>query len=201
LERTGARRSRREPELQREERRARLLRVRTFGDGHVRRPPGCREKPAENRRRGRARTHQVGEAVMFRFPRVGRPGCGLSGQPPRSGGVQRLVPKLGYRPLQALLPLALLVVAIAATLVPASERRVMRTEDPSGMVYTPTGPVELDRVRAKPCGNMRQGQGSLLQSLAFRPSTRSCLGRLDATFQVSGNCNGPSNGPEPGLVP
>ena len=44
----------------------RLLRVRTFGDGHERRPPGSRENPAENRGRGgRARTQQVGEAVMF----------------------------------------------------------------------------------------------------------------------------------------
>jgi hypothetical protein len=49
LERTDARRSRRQSELQREERRARLLRVRTFGDGHERRPPGCRDGPAENR--------------------------------------------------------------------------------------------------------------------------------------------------------
>jgi hypothetical protein len=61
----------------------------------------------------------------------------------------------GYRPLQALLPLALLIVAIAATLVPASERRVMRTEDPSGMVYTPTGQlslIESGQSPAETCG-------------------------------------------------
>jgi hypothetical protein len=103
---------------------------------------------------------------MFRFPRVGRPGCGLSGQPPRSGGVQRLVPKLGYRPLQALLPLALLVVAIAATLVPASERRVMRTEDPSGMVYTPTGQLSLIESGQSPAETCGRGK-VLLQSLAL----------------------------------
>jgi hypothetical protein len=63
----GARRSRRESELQGEERRGRLLRIRTFGDGASAARQG-RENPAENRGRGgRARTQQVSEAVMFGF--------------------------------------------------------------------------------------------------------------------------------------
>jgi hypothetical protein len=36
-----------------------------------------------------------------------------------------------------------MIVVVAATLVPASESQVMRTADPSGMVYTPTGQLSL----------------------------------------------------------
>jgi hypothetical protein len=64
-------------------------------------------------------THSPGRrGGHVRFPRVGRPGCGLSCQPPRSGGVQRLVPRLRLSATTGTTPLALLVVAIAATLVP-----------------------------------------------------------------------------------
>jgi len=83
LERTGAPRSRRESELQREERHARLPRVRTFGDGASAARQG-REDPAESRRRRRrARTQQASEALVFGsrgwVPESGLIRCLLSG--------------------------------------------------------------------------------------------------------------------------
>jgi hypothetical protein len=66
----------------------------------------------------------------------------LSGQPPRSG-VQRTGSEATAIGHNRHYPLALLIVAVAATLVPASERQVMRTADPSGMVYTPTGQLSF----------------------------------------------------------
>ncbi|GAA3537150.1 hypothetical protein [Kribbella ginsengisoli] len=49
----------------------------------------------------------------------------------------------GYRPLRALIPLALLVIAVAGPLLPARESQVMRATDPSGVVYTPRGELSL----------------------------------------------------------
>jgi hypothetical protein len=167
LERTDARRSRRESELQRKERRARLLRVRTFGDGHVRRPPGCREKLAENRGRG----------AVHALTRSARRSCS--------------VPASGSPRMRAELPTASIgwcsttgseATAIghyrhySARVVGRRDRCHARPRQrEAGDAHRrsirhglyPDGAVELDRVRAKPCGNMRQGQGSLLQSLAL----------------------------------
>jgi hypothetical protein len=49
----------------------------------------------------------------------------------------------GYRPLRALIPLALLVVAVAGPLLPAHANHVMRATDPAGVVYTPQGELSL----------------------------------------------------------
>jgi hypothetical protein len=61
----------------------------------------------------------------------------------------------GYRPLQALIPLALLVIAVAGPLLPARESQVMRATDPSGVVYTPRGELNLVESGQRPgetCG-------------------------------------------------
>ncbi|MEV5963143.1 hypothetical protein AB0L70_15350 [Kribbella sp. NPDC051952] len=61
----------------------------------------------------------------------------------------------GYQPLRALIPLAVLVIAIAAPLLPATSNQAMRTADPSGVVYTPQGPlalVEAGHNPPDPCG-------------------------------------------------
>lgn len=61
----------------------------------------------------------------------------------------------GYRPLRALIPLVLLVVAVAAPLLPADSNRVMRAADPSGIVYTPQGELsqlESGRTPQNACG-------------------------------------------------
>ncbi|MET9273796.1 hypothetical protein [Kribbella sp. NPDC003557] len=61
----------------------------------------------------------------------------------------------GYRPLRALIPLGLLILAVAGPLLPTSGNHVMRATDPSGVVYTPQG--ELSQIEAgkhpqDPCG-------------------------------------------------
>jgi hypothetical protein len=61
----------------------------------------------------------------------------------------------GYRPLRALIPLALLVTAVAVPLLPDAASQAMRATDPSGVVYTPRGElnlVESGRQPSETCG-------------------------------------------------
>lgn len=61
----------------------------------------------------------------------------------------------GYQPLRALIPLAILIVAVGCTLLPTSWSQSMRTTDESAVIYTPQG--KLDQVErgespAESCG-------------------------------------------------
>jgi hypothetical protein len=77
----------------------------------------------------------------------------------------------GYRPLRALLPLALLIVAVTATLLPASESQVMRTADPSGEVYTPTGQLSLIESGESPVETCGKGKVRCFNPLLYAIDT------------------------------
>jgi hypothetical protein len=63
---TGVQQSRRDSELEREERSARLLRLTTFSNRCYRCTPCCGEHPAEDRGcRGRTRTEHLSQPVVF----------------------------------------------------------------------------------------------------------------------------------------
>ncbi|WP_405067044.1 hypothetical protein OG558_36170 [Kribbella sp. NBC_01510] len=64
----------------------------------------------------------------------------------------------GYRPLRALIPLALLVLAVAGPLLPARANHVMRATDPAGVVYTPQGELSLVESGQAPPETCGQGK-------------------------------------------
>jgi hypothetical protein len=64
----------------------------------------------------------------------------------------------GYQPLRALIPLAVLVVAVAGPLLPASSSKVMRATDPAGVVYTPQGELSLVESGQRPAATCGKGK-------------------------------------------
>jgi hypothetical protein len=77
----------------------------------------------------------------------------------------------GYRPLRALLPLALLIIVVTATLLPDSESQLMRTADPAGVVYTPRGQLSMIESGQSPVETCGKGKVRCFNPLLYAIDT------------------------------
>lgn len=77
----------------------------------------------------------------------------------------------GYRPLRALIPLLLLILAVTCTLIPNASSQAMRTTDPGGVVYTPQGELRIVEAGNTPGDSCGKGKVRCFNPLLYAIDT------------------------------